>query len=432
MGIRARLWPGLSTRGIWLEVVLALLGTLLVGINVGTSDLDWLPVGGVFAGTAVLGVLLLLFRRRAPLIPFVVSVFLAAVSTAVAIGILLTCYAVARYIADWRIRIAAGVVAAIAVTQAWGIDSANEAFASLGGAAVVVLLPGALGAWARTRSDLVAALTERAERAEAERELMAREAVLNERTRIAREMHDAVGHRVSLMVLQAGAIEMAAADRDRVEQLACNVQSAGRQALEELRQMVGVLRGGDVDDEAPLGPQPGLEDLTALVAHARQAGMTVELHQADGAASADPLIGRAAYRIVQEALTNAGKHAPGAAVSVDVERHPDDLLIRVVNGAPAAPVGPAPGGGYGLVGLGERVRTLGGQLRAEPRLDGGFGVEAVLPDVSGPGREHRSEAAADREGASPRGTSEERTDRGGGLGSGARSGAPRGSEPEAS
>jgi signal transduction histidine kinase len=378
MGIRARLWPGLRTRAIWLEVLIALCGTVLVGVNVGTSDVEWLPTPFVFAGTTVLGILLLFFRRRAPLIPFAASVLLAAVSSAVAIGILITCYAVARYIAAWPVRIGAGIVAAIAVTQAWTIDSTNEALASLGGAALAVLLPGAVGAWARTRADLLAALTERAERAESERELMAREAVLSERTRIAREMHDAVGHRVSLMVLQAGAIEMAAADPERVEQLAYNVQSAGRQALEELRQMVGVLRGEDVDDDAPLGPQPGLDDLTALVAQARQAGMTVELHQKDGAAP-DPVIGRAAYRIVQEALTNAGKHAPGAAVSVNLDRQPEHLVIRVVNGPPEEPGHGVPGGGYGLVGLGERVRTLGGQLTAEPRLDGGFGVEAVLP-----------------------------------------------------
>ncbi len=118
------------------------------------------------------------------------------------------------------------------------------------------------------RAELLAALRERAERAEAERELLARDAVLTERTRIAREMHDAVGHRVSLMVLQAGAIEMAAGDRARVEQLAGQVQTAGRQALDELRQAVGVLRAGEDDsgdDAAPLAPQPGLDDLEGLV-----------------------------------------------------------------------------------------------------------------------------------------------------------------------
>jgi signal transduction histidine kinase len=378
MGIRARLWPGLSTRSIWFETAVAVLGTFLVGVNIGTSDAEWLPTPVVFAGTTLLGILLLLFRRRAPLVPFSASVLVAAGSATVALGVLVTCYAVARYIASWPVRMAAGVIAAVAVTQAWTIDSWNEAFASLGGAALVVLLPGALGAWARTRAELLSALRERAERAEAERELMAREAVLSERTRIAREMHDAVGHRVSLMVLQAGAIEMAAGDPAKVEQLACNVQTAGRQALDELRQMVGVLRGSEGGDDAPLGPQHGLEDLPLLVAQSREAGMDVELRATDDR-PVDPVIGRAAYRIVQEALTNGGKHAPGARVSVDVERHDDELLIRVVNGAATEPAGDAPGGGFGLVGLGERVRTLGGRLTAEPRLDGGFVVEAVLP-----------------------------------------------------
>jgi signal transduction histidine kinase len=265
----------------------------------------------------------------------------------------------------------------VAVVQPWSLQTLNEAIGAIAAGLLAVVLPGAIGAWAHTREKLLLALTERAERAESERELMAREAVLSERARIAREMHDAVGHRVSLMVLQAGAIEMAAADATKVEQLAANVQAAGREALDELRQMVGVLRGGD--DDAPLAPQPGLDDLTQLVADARTAGMTVDLVGGNDGAPADPAVGRAAYRIVQEALTNAGKHAPGATVCVSVDRVGGDLVVRVVNGPPTEHPAEVPGGGYGLVGLGERVRTLGGRLTAEPRLDGGFGVEAVLP-----------------------------------------------------
>ena len=232
----------------------------------------------------------------------------------------------------------------------------------------------------RTRALLLAALRDRAERAEAERELLARDAVLTERTRIAREMHDAVGHRVSLMVLQAGAIEMAAADEHRVQQLAGQVQTAGRQALDELRQMVGVLRAEDGEEGAPLGPQPGLADLPTLVADSRDAGMAVELTGPPATQPVDPAAGRAAYRIVQEALTNAGKHAPGAAVR-GVRRAAGRRAGRPGHersGDRAAADG-APGGGYGLVGLAERVRTLGGRLSAGPRLDGGFEVEAVLP-----------------------------------------------------
>ena len=190
-------------------------------------------------------------------------------------------------------------------------------------------------------------------------------------------MHDVVGHRVSLMVLQAGAIEMAAADAGRVQELAANVQTAGRQALDELRQMVGVLRGGEVDEDAPLGPQPGLDDVPRLVGNARDAGMPVELQ--GELPAVDPAVGRAAYRIVQEALTNAGKHAPGARVTVAVERTATGLGVRVLNGPPNHVPAGASGGGYGLVGLAERVRTLGGRLTAEPRLDGGFEIDAELP-----------------------------------------------------
>jgi signal transduction histidine kinase len=169
---------------------------------------------------------------------------------------------------------------------------------------------------------------------------------------------------------------MAAADRQRVEQLAGQMQTAGRQALDELRQMVGVLRTGEAED-APLVPQPGLDALNRLVEESRQAGMAVRLTGLPDGARVDPAVSRAGYRIVQEAVTNAGKHAPGAEVSVTVEQRPGELVVRVVNGAGGTSM--AVSGGYGLVGLGERVRTLGGRLTVGPRLDGGFEVEAVLP-----------------------------------------------------
>ncbi|SDF50891.1 Signal transduction histidine kinase [Blastococcus fimeti] len=381
MRLRDRLWPGLGARGLWLEVHVA--GTCSAVAAFEVAALNPGPLGSlllILCGV-VLGLLLLALRRRAPLVPFVLGATMAAIG--IATGLLISAYAVARYVASWRTRAGAGALGALAAARPWEVDSANEAVGAVGTAALLVLLPGALGIWQRTRAQLLAALRERAEKAEAERELLARDAVLTERTRIAREMHDAVGHRVSLMVLQAGAIEMAAQDPDRVGQLAGQVQTAGRRALDELRQMVGVLRAGDVDEEAPLGPQPGLEDLPRLVAQAREAGMAVELTLP--ATDVGPLVGRAAYRIVQESLTNAGRHAPGAAVHVTVERTGSELAVRVVNGPPhehgrtSRDHGRTPGGGFGLVGLGERVRTLGGRLTAGPRLDGGFCVEAVLP-----------------------------------------------------
>jgi signal transduction histidine kinase len=374
------LWPGWRTRSIWLDLATALVGTLLIGIGYLTpGQPSWTRALGI-PSTAVLAVLLLLFRRSRPLAPFLVAAAVSAVSSPVAVGLAISSYAVGRYVGRWPVRIAAAVIGAVAVSQPWAGGSVNAEVGRLATIAPAVLLPGAIGIYVRTRAVLLAALRERAERAEAERELLAREAVLTERTRIAREMHDAVGHRVSLMVLQAGAIELAAGDRARVEQLAGQVQTAGRQALDELRQMVGVLRAEGAEDDAPLGPQPGLADLPALIAQARDAGMGVDLAlPPDGLDDLNPVAGRAAYRIVQEALTNAGKHAPGAAVRVALDRNDGCFAVRVVNGPPARRPEDAPGGGYGLVGLAERVRTLGGRLATTPRLDGGFEVEAVLP-----------------------------------------------------
>jgi signal transduction histidine kinase len=379
MGLRQRVWLGLPPRSIAFDAVVAALGTVAVGITARTPEAAELPDGVLVGGPVILAVLLFLFRRSAPLVPFLASAVLTAASFALSAALPITSYAVGRYVGRWSLRVMAAVVGTVAVIQPWAFGVPNEDIGRSVTAAVVVLLPGVIGAWVRTRAQLVTALTERAERAENERELLARDAVLTERTRIAREMHDVVGHRVSLMVLQAGAIEMAAADPARVEQLAGQVQVAGRQALDELRQMVGVLRAGEGDDATPLGPQPGLADLSRLVAQSRDAGMDVELRALPAGDAVDAAVGRAAFRIVQEALTNAAKHAPGAAVCVTVERPPGELRVRVVSGPGDRVPAESRTGGYGLVGLAERVRTLGGRLSAEPRLDGGFAVEAVLP-----------------------------------------------------
>jgi signal transduction histidine kinase len=377
MRLRARIWPGLRTRGIVLEFALALLSTVAIGAGGATGDRGPVSVAVFSVLTAVVFVLTLTLRRRAPFLPFLLSALLSLVSPAINGALTVLGYAVGRYDGRWPARIAAALTGVLVVARPWDGGPAGEQVSRWLGGAVLVLLPGAVGIYVRTRAQLLAALRERAERAEAEQELLARDAVLTERTRIAREMHDAVGHRVSLMVLQAGAIEMAAKDPERVEQLAGQVQTAGRQALDELRQMVGVLRAGDAED-APLAPQPGLDALPRLVDESRQAGMAVQLSGPGIDTPLDPAVSRAAYRIAQEALTNAGKHAPGAPVTVAVERPAGQLVVRVVNG-PGHAAQPAPGGGYGLVGLAERVRTLGGRLTAEPRLDGGFVVEAVLP-----------------------------------------------------
>jgi signal transduction histidine kinase len=367
----------LPRRSKWFEAGLALIGC--IGVVVGASDTSIgapIPEGALLIGLPVLALATWLYRRTLPMLPFVIAALLTGLSPAVTVALIVMSYAVGRYEPRWSLRWTAAVLGMLAMSVPVEAPTAELVVGGIVGGAFAVLLPGVVGIWVRTRAELLAALRERAERAESERELLAKDAVLTERTRIAREMHDAVGHRVSLMVLQAGAIEMAAGDPERVGTLAEQVQVAGRQALDELRQAVGVLRSGDQDD-APLAPQPGLDDLERLVKECRTAGMSVELHQ-PAPVTLDPVTSRAAYRIVQEALTNAGKHAPGGLVTVLVEHEGPELVVRVRNG-PGRSVDDAPGGGFGLIGLRERVRTLGGRFHAEPRLDGGFEVEAGLP-----------------------------------------------------
>jgi signal transduction histidine kinase len=220
------------------------------------------------------------------------------------------------------------------------------------------------------------ALAAQTERTEDER---ARRAVLEERTRIARELHDVVAHHMSLIAVRAetapyrltGLPEPAQAEFGSLSQVA-------REALTEMRQLLGVLRH---DQPADLAPQPELADLPALVDAARQAGLPVELSAPTALDRVPAGVGVCAYRIVQESLSNASQHAPGAAVTVSVGHDSGAVLLRVANGpgGPAGPSGNEDGPGHGLTGMRERVALLGGSLSAGPSPDGGFVVSAVLP-----------------------------------------------------
>jgi signal transduction histidine kinase len=342
--------------------------------------------GAAIVGTGLLAAAGVLVRRRFPLWLLAAAVLAGVVGGEVSAALPFAAYAVVRYAPATRLRwVALGIAAAVALAP-WQFTSANEALNNVLIVIVLLVLPAVFGLWVRARADLVAALMDRAERAEAEQQLRAREAVLAERARITMEMHDVVGHRVSLMVLQAGAIDMAADDPERVRRLAGQLQDAGRRSLEELRQLLGLLSdfggvdgAGAADGPAPLAPQPTLADVDELVGDARRAGLDVTLTRCGPPRELDPTVGRTAYRVVQEALTNAGKHAPGGPVIVTLDVRETELAVTVVNRAATRPPTALPSGGLGLIGLRERVRTVGGTLRAEPRLDGGFRVEAVLP-----------------------------------------------------
>jgi len=237
-------------------------------------------------------------------------------------------------------------------------------------------------AWAlfvRARRQLLTSLRERAERAEAERELMAEQARQAERVRIAREMHDVLGHRVSLIALQAGGLEVKPGQPADVVQAAGVIRATARQALDELRQVIGLLRDTGSIIEVPPAPLPTLADIPRLVEDSRRAGARVSLDMSVPSDATPPgPLGRDAYRIVQESLTNVHKHVLGGAASVTVQGSPGaGLHVTVSNPLPRSGIAQR-AGGSGLVGLSERVALAGGTLRHGPTEDGRFVVDAVL------------------------------------------------------
>jgi signal transduction histidine kinase len=223
------------------------------------------------------------------------------------------------------------------------------------------------------------ALAAQTERTELER---ARRAVLVERTRIARELHDVVAHHMSLIAVQAETAPYRLSDLPESARAEFgSLSGAAREALAEMRRLLGVLR---YDQPAGLAPQPQLSDLPALVDAARRAGVSVELAVPPAMGDVPSGVAVCAYRIVQESLSNASQHAPGAAVSVSVGHDAGVVRLRVANGpgGPGGPAGPSrgePGSGHGLTGMRERVALLGGSLSAGPSAGGGFVVSAVLP-----------------------------------------------------
>jgi signal transduction histidine kinase len=232
-----------------------------------------------------------------------------------------------------------------------------------------------------TRRRLVRALTERAERAEREQHLLAEQARAEERTRLAGEMHDVVTHRLSLMVLQAGALRVTAPD-EPTRKAAEELRAAGCLALDELRDLVGILQTTPDGDQMPEEAHPSTAELAALAADSTAVGQPTELVEDGDRRFASPVVGRTVYRIVQEALTNAHKHAPGASVRVQVRYDQADVRLEVRNTTPTRPLDAGlvgTGSGVGLASLRRRVELVGGTLHAGPAPDGGFLLEATLP-----------------------------------------------------
>ncbi|MFI8519581.1 sensor histidine kinase [Streptomyces sp. NPDC085481] len=245
---------------------------------------------------------------------------------------------------------------------------------------VLILLVTAWGMLVRSRRRLVEALRDRALRAEAEAELRAEQAQRLAREAIAREMHDVLAHRLTLLSVHAGALEFRpGAPPEQIARAAGVIRDSAHEALQDLREIIGVLR--TPGDEAADRPQPTLATLDTLVAEVREAGMKVVLDSTVTDPDTVPAAtGRTVYRIAQEALTNARKHAPGAEVTLTLRGRPGDgLTVDVHNPAAPGPVPHVPGSGQGLIGLTERATLAGGRMRHGPAPDGGFALHAWLP-----------------------------------------------------
>ncbi|MFE6554274.1 sensor histidine kinase [Streptomyces sp. NPDC057746] len=321
----------------------------------------------------------LLLRRRFPWLLIAVTVMLAFTNSVGWVGCV-AMYTAARHWGPCRRLWIAGGVLILALIP-------NYYEGPAGGPArlvYVVVAPllavgvsGLLGLWVSQRGTLLASLQDRAEQAERERDLLAERAVEAERRRIAREMHDVVAHRVSVISVQAGGLSVSAPD-EQTAKVAEVIRRTSASALSELRDMLNLLR--DHQPSASRLGAPGLDGIAILVDEAAAVGANLKADLPDPLPEVSGSVGRAAYRVVQEALTNATKHAPHAAIRITLEASEDRLEVTVTNRRRGGGhVSTVPGSGYGLIGMRERVTLAGGTLRTGKTDDGGYRVRAVFP-----------------------------------------------------
>jgi signal transduction histidine kinase len=235
----------------------------------------------------------------------------------------------------------------------------------------------AVGVLVGRRTEQVGALRTLASELHEERRREADAAVAAERARIARELHDVIAHSLSVMVVQAGVIEqLLRSDPERARRAAMSIQEVGEQTSAELRRLLGLIRTNE--DAAQLAPQPGLAHLPRLLEQLRAAGQAVELRTVGRPRELPPGVDLAAHRIIQEALTNARKHAPAMSATVTVRYGTNDITLTITSDGPAADRRSAPQSGHGLIGMRERCAPYGGRLTVAP-TPAGFEIEAVLP-----------------------------------------------------
>ncbi|MER6101081.1 histidine kinase [Streptomyces sp. NPDC001832] len=335
----------------------------------------------------VLGAVALIWRRLSPMLVLAATAGLAFVElvrfeppTPVVMSTVIALYTVAARTdrpTTWRVGLlttAALTAAAMLFGSAPWYGQANLSVFAWTGMAC------AAGDAVRSRHAFVDAIRERAERAERTRDEEARRRVAEERLRIARDLHDVVAHHIALVNVQAGVAAHVMDKRpDQAKEALAHVREASRSALNELRATVGLLRQSG-DPEAPTEPAPGLAVLDDLVDTVRRAGLPVEVACTDGWPPLPAAVDLAAYRVIQEALTNVRKHAgPGAKAEVSVVQVGATAEVTVIDNGSGGGVNNGDGGGHGLLGMRERVTALGGSLTAGPRYSGGFRVHATLP-----------------------------------------------------
>ncbi|MFC4057494.1 sensor histidine kinase [Planomonospora corallina] len=386
---RLHAWGGRHPRvldTLWLAPFLLFAGYFLVSVTLNPDLYPGdVPPAALWALGAAL-VVPLFWRRRWPVPVFGVVALVCFVqwlagveATPVNLAVLVAMYAVASY-RPLRWAVAAGAVAELGLALAFGRITEEPDPKMWASTSVFVVAVWLAGIYANTRRRYLESLEERAERAERERDQRARLAAAEERTRIARELHDVVAHNVSVMIVQAdGAGYAIDSDPEQARLAVRAVSAAGRRALAEMRRMVGVLRTDAEAVEGEYAPQPGLSQLDALMEQVRSSGLPVEVRVSGAVRELPEGEQLAVYRIVQEALTNTLKHGgPGSRAEVELEYGVRELVVRVADDGRgvAAPGGP---GGHGLVGMRERVMVYGGSLEAGPRPGGGFRVVVRLP-----------------------------------------------------
>ncbi|NYH77490.1 signal transduction histidine kinase [Actinopolyspora biskrensis] len=367
-------WWGGKFRSLLFDIAVA---ALVAGSIRNTLAPATVPVVVLAAAT----VLAFVVRRRFPWAPLIGSVALYVLGTE-SFAPLVALYTMVRWrgpgTQSW---IAVGVVAIGQYIGAYPIGTPYLLAIPLLAVGVAALL----GLWVYQRKQLLVTLRERAEQAERERDLLAERAVTAERRRIAREMHDVVAHRVSVISVQAGGLTVAAPD-ERTGELAETIRSTSVTALNELRSMLRVLRDDTSEtterSSAELGTDPTVGSIAPLVRENVETGANIHLDMPEALPGTSGEVGRAAYRVVQEALTNAAKHAPHAEVHVEITTADEQLVVTVFNrgrGNSGTGTDTVPGSGYGLLGMRERVTLAGGTLHTGPTEDGGYRVRAVFP-----------------------------------------------------